>query len=175
MFIVRRAASAPRHWPHQVHRISWWLTTRRVPHAIIGGVATACFVPGRVPVDLDIVVPSTERAGIAAEWALGTLVRSLGLEWPRIPPFSAASVASGSELRLDTPRGALHLVGASLPDGVDRDELFASRRWWIVGGLFLPVVGVDALIELKRANASPKDFRDLRALEVDGGRRRRAK
>jgi hypothetical protein len=143
--------------------MAWLLFRRRVPYAVIGGVAVSYYSPSVRPVaDLDLVVAPGAQAAERAFAALQELVETPGVsEGPE--QFSAATIAAGADLCFTTRYGQLHLTGSA--PGLDRAEVVRSRHWGIIDRAPTALCALSGILEQKRVKPREQDKRDLLLLE----------
>jgi hypothetical protein len=149
---------------------------RRVPYVIIGSVAVAIHLPApstsaRTLGDLDIVIKPAEEAGLRACMAISSLISGSLESGGSLPPLNPHQLADGDVVRVPTLLGTLHVVGAHLPDAIDRSHLVARRKWVLIGRSPLPVCSLEDLIAIKAQVGRPKDISDAAALTHELNRR----
>jgi hypothetical protein len=146
-------------------RIAGQFARYRVEYCVIGGYATAMYLPHRRPDDIDVVIAPSLRTGKRAAAAIASLALELpaGTSTPGLLP-DPQSLADGEQLVLDTPHGTLHLLGAHLPSGCDRAAIIRRRRWLIMGRYPVAICRLDDLLSIKQAANHRHDAADVAEL-----------
>lgn len=149
-----------------------------VSYIVIGGVAGTLHGSPRLTLDLDIVPDPAEpnvRRLAAALGGLGATVRDPGRR--RLAAtldllLETARAAAGGQLRLRTDAGPLDLLWR-LHDGRGYAELLPLSMEVSDDERRLFVLGIDALIEVKRAAGRARDREDVAYLTRIRARTRR--
>lgn len=142
------------------------LSSADVKFIIIGGAAATAHGSPRLTNDLDLVY-SRQGDNIAR------LVDALTSLQPRLRgapddlPFrwDAETIRHGLNFTLQTSAGALDILG-EITLGGGFDQLLPDSVQMNVAGHHCLVLGLERLIEVKRAAARPKDFEALAELQV---------
>lgn len=142
------------------------LTAGRVEFIVAGGVAGTLLGSARLTADLDVVYrrsPENLERLVSALEPTQPYLRGA----PANLPFrwDAATLARGLNFTLVTSLGDLDLLG-ELTGGGDYDALLPHSVAVAAHGLTLQILGLDRLIEVKRAAGRPKDFEAIAELEV---------
>jgi hypothetical protein len=142
------------------------LLDHEVDFVVIGGIAAVLLGSARITRDLDIcyspVPANLERLG-AALVGLGATLRGITEKVPFVP--DERTLRRTSILTLDSREGPIDLLLA--PDGAPSySDLRAGADDVEVGGIAVPVAGIDDLIAMKKAAGRPKDFVDVEELEA---------
>jgi hypothetical protein len=155
------------------------LQRAEVRYLVVGGVAVVLHGHPRFTADLDLVValePANVRAAVAALAALGYRPRA---------PVDASLLADTSArtawiaekdltvLSLWSPAHPATEVDLFVREPFRFEE--AATRALVVdlGGVRVPVAGLEDLIAMKRAAGRPKDLEDIRQLEAIAAEQRR--
>lgn len=141
------------------------LTENEVEFIIVGGAAATAHGSARLTLDLDVVyrrsMTNIERM-VAALQPLQPYLRGappgLPFEW------SIETVQKGLNFTLTTTRGALDLFG-EIVGGGGYEQLLAGTIQIEVGGQKCLCLGLERLIQVKRAAGRPKDLETLAELE----------
>lgn len=146
-------------------RLAARFTRYRVQYCAIGGFATAMYLPGRRPGDLDLIIAPTLQAGERAEAALASLIADpkAGASASNVLT-TAKLLAEGDQLVIPTAYGTLHILGAHLPAGCDRATIVRRRRWFVLGRYPLAACSLDDLIRIKTLASHRKDATDVAQL-----------
>jgi predicted nucleotidyltransferase len=136
-----------------------------VQFVVVGGVAAAAHGSARTTEDLDVVY-SRSRDNIKR------LVESLGQTNPYLrgaPPglpfkFDEKTVANGLNFTLITDLGAVDLLG-EITGGGSYEQLLPYSLRIPVFGIECQLLGLERLIEVKRAAGRPKDLEAIAELE----------
>lgn len=142
------------------------LVRGEVEFIIIGGFAATAHGSAFLTVDLDLVYRRSPENLERLAHALAPLDPYLRGA-PRGLPFQldAQSLQRGLNFTLTTRAGDLDLLGEATGGGT-YDELIGQSELRDVFGLPCRIVGLDALIRLKRAAGRPKDLERLAELET---------
>ncbi len=142
------------------------LTAGRVEFIVAGGVAGTLLGSARLTTDLDVVYrrsPDNMERLVSALEPTRPYLRGAP---PNLPfRWDTATLARGLNFTLVTSLGDLDLLG-ELTGGGDYDALLPHSVDVAAHGLALRVLGLDKLIEVKRAAGRPKDFEAIAELEV---------
>lgn len=150
------------------------LEKSRVRYALVGGYAVALHGAVRGTVDLDIILEISEESFVAAE---RTLLK-LGLQ-SRLPVSGSEVFRYRKEYREKRNLIAWSFWDAQDPtrvvDVIITEDLKGKPVKTItVKGHKIRILGVEALIEMKRASGRPQDLEDIRALkEIARGQTRK--
>lgn len=129
---------------------------------IVGAHALAVHGVARATGDLDLLVrpvPENARRVLEALRAFGAPVQVHGLTL-------ADLTTEGTVYQVGLPPRRIDIITAI--DGVGFEDAWASRTTRNAAGLALPFLGLDALIENKRAAGRAKDLADVAALRELG-------
>jgi hypothetical protein len=137
-----------------------------VEYVVVGGLAATVHGSPRLTQDLDIVYSRTPEN-------LERLVRAVAPFRPYLrgaPPglpfiFDARTLKSGLNFTLVTDLGWMDLLG-EVTGGGGYDRLLPHSRDTTLFGAQIKVLGLDKLIEVKRAAGRPKDFETIAELEA---------
>jgi hypothetical protein len=145
---------------HALHR-------ERISHAVIGGVAVAVWAGERKVDDLDIVVTSGVLQGRRTPQRLARVAAAYAVPG-EVPPFipDARDLRTGGEIGIETVLGHLDVIGASLPDEVDRDMIVRRAVTRTVHGWRIRVCRLEDLVAIKSRTGRPKDSLDVALLEA---------
>lgn len=148
-------------------RLANALQRERIAHAVIGGVAMAAWAGEREVDDLDIVVTTGLFRGRKTPQKLASVASSYAVPGG-VPPFipDADELRSGGEFGIETTLGHLDVIGASLPDAVDREAVVRRAVTRTVHGLRIQVCRLEDLVAIKSQTGRPKDSLDLTLLEA---------
>ena len=131
-----------------------------VEYLIVGGYALAAHGYPRYTGDLDIWIRSTESnidrlLDVLARFGFG----ELGLERKDF-------LEPGAVVQLGYPPARIDLLTAI--DGVEFSKCHANRVIMKIGGVDLPIIGLDEFRANKRASGRAKDLADLESLDSPG-------
>jgi hypothetical protein len=137
-----------------------------VEYIVVGGAAATAHGSARLTQDLDIVYRRTDDN-------LRRLVAALAPQRPYLrgaPPglpfrWDARTLHRGLNFTLTTGLGDLDLLG-EITSGGRYEDLLADSGTVELFGLSCRVLGLDALIRVKRAVGRPKDFEAIAELEA---------
>jgi predicted nucleotidyltransferase len=142
------------------------LNDANVEYIVVGGLAANYLGVARITFDLDIVYNRSRENLERLVGALAPLHPSLRGAPPGLPfRFDAETLRHGLNFTFTTDLGPVDLLGEM--SGVGGYE--AALRRSIDAVMFdLPVrvIGLDGLIEAKRAAGRPKDFEAIAELEI---------
>jgi hypothetical protein len=138
----------------------------RVEYLVVGAFALAGHGLPRATGDLDFWVRATPENAVRVMQAVASFGAPAGIATAQDFATPDIVVQIGIEpLRIDI------LTSIS---GVDFNEAYAARLSAVVDGVSLPILGVEHLIQNKRASGRKKDLLDVEWLEttyrVQGGR-----
>jgi len=140
--------------------------TDQVESIVIGGMAGAALGAARVTYDLDLVYRRTPANLERLVKALGDLSPYLRGAPPGLPfRFDVETVRRGLNFTLTTRAGDLDLLGEVTGGGRYEDLLPFSVELDLLGVRCL-CLGLEKLIEVKRAAGRPKDFEAIAELEA---------
>lgn len=136
-----------------------------VEFVLIGGVAAIVHGSARFTQDLDVIysrLPENIERLASAVAPLNPYLRGAP---PGLPfQFDAKTIARGLNFTLTTEAGDFDLLG-EIPGG-NYQTLLPFAETINVSGLDCPVLGLEKLIEVKRAAGRPKDLEAIAELEV---------
>jgi len=149
------------------------LHAARVDLIVVGGAAATALGSARLTLDLDVVYSRTPDN-------LGRLVRALAPLEPYLrgaPPglpfrWDEDTLRRGLNFTLTTTRGDLDLLG-ELTGGGGYEELFPHSVELVIFGVSCRCLGLDKLIQVKRAAGRPKDLEAIAELEAIREERRK--
>jgi predicted nucleotidyltransferase len=141
------------------------LTENDVEFIIVGGAAATAHGSARLTIDLDIVY---ERSPSNIE-RLVTALRQIRPYLRGAPPglpfdWSVETIKRGLNFPLVTTLGALDLLG-EIVGGGSYDQLIMDTIEIEVAGVSCKCLGLERLIEVKRAAGRPKDLEVVAELE----------
>jgi predicted nucleotidyltransferase len=142
------------------------LLDRQVEIVVVGGVAAAAHGSARLTHDLDVVYSrssqNVERLASALA-PLGPYLRGA----PRGLPFrwDAATVTRGLNFTLTTDAGDIDLLG-EITGGGRYEDLVPHAVALPLFGFQVKCLGLEKLIEVKRAAGRPKDLEAIAELEA---------
>jgi len=142
------------------------LVREDVAFIVVGGFAATAHGSAHVTVDLDVVYErrADNIARLAA--AVAPLEPVLRGAPPGLPfVFDAATIERGLNFMLSTSAGDLDLLGEIVGGGT-YGSLLARSEVREVFGLRCRFVGLESLIQLKRAAGRPKDLERIAELEA---------
>lgn len=142
------------------------LTAREVEFIVVGGVAAVAHGSARLTQDVDIVYARTPEN-------IARLVAALAPHepYPRgAPPglpfrWDTQTVQAGLNFTLTTWLGDIDVFGEIVGGGGYDELLSASERIEAFGGTWL-CLGLERLIQVKRAAGRPRDFEAIAELEA---------
>lgn len=138
------------------------LTSANAEFVIVGGFAVAAHGHQRATKDLDVFVnPTAENATrvLSALVAFGAPLHGVTAEDVAAP---------GLILQLGIPPRRIDVINAI--EGVSFSEASMSILTVHVGGVAVPVIGLDALLKNKSTVGRPEDLKDVRVLKRLHGR-----
>lgn len=142
------------------------LVSSRVEFIIVGGAAATAHGSSRLTKDLDIVYSRRDENIKRLVEALRTLQPQLR-EAPKDLPFrwGEETIKRGLDFTLVTSAGALDLLG-EITLGGGFEKLVPDSITLNIFGNECLCLGLQRLIEVKRAAARPKDFEAIAELQV---------
>lgn len=116
--------------------------------------------------DLDIIVTPGRIRGRGTPHKLARVLSTYATA-SGVPPFvpDAAALMNGGEIGINTALGHLDVIGASLPDVVDRERIVRRAVTRCVRGWQIRVCRLDDLVEIKSQTGRPKDSLDVALLK----------
>jgi hypothetical protein len=149
------------------------LASGRVEFIVAGGVAGTLLGSARLTTDLDVVYRRTGENIDRLVSVLSPLNPYLRGAPPGLPfRWDADTVQRGLNFMLVTAIGDLDLLG-EVTGGGDYDRLLPHTIVVVAHGIEMRVLGIDKLIEVKRAAGRPKDLEAIAELEVIRDERRK--
>lgn len=141
------------------------LSENEVEFIIVGGAAATAHGSARLTLDLDVVYNRSPRN-------IQSLVNTLKPTQPYLrgaPPglpfeWSVETIQKGLNFTLTTTLGALDLLG-EIVGGGGYEQLLPDAITIEVGGIQCLCLGLDRLIQVKRAAGRPKDLETIAELE----------
>jgi len=141
------------------------LTENEVEFIIVGGAAATAHGSARLTLDLDVVYSRSATNISRIVKALQPLQPYLRGAPPGLPfEWSVETVQKGLNFTLTTKLGALDLLGEIIGGG-GYDQLLAETIQIEVGGQKCLCLGLERLIQVKRAAGRPKDLETIAELE----------
>jgi len=153
-------------------RLLHTLVKGEVDFIIVGGVAATLHGSSRLTSDLDVVYSRGRQNIERIASALAPLVPYLRGAPPGLPfQLDSATIERGLNFTLTTSAGPLDLLGEITGVG-GYDAIVERSDWVMLFGSRCRCIGLDALIEAKRAAGRPKDLEVIAELETvrDEGR-----
>ena len=136
------------------------LNAKAVNYLIVGGYAVAFYGSPRFTGDLDILVqPTLHQISLVLQ-----AVKEFGFPIDQVEPDDLLS--SNRMLQLGRVPVQIHIM--TNISGVSWDTAWSSRRPGIYGNASVHFIGLNVLLENKRAAGRPKDLADLDALGSHG-------
>jgi hypothetical protein len=150
------------------------LTRTQVPFIVVGGAAATAHGSARLTLDLDVVYDRAPESLDKLVSALAPFDPYLRGAPPGLPfRWDGATLRAGLNFTLTTTRGDIDLLGEIVGGG----GFFELRKHAVpfrLFGLEILVLGLEKLIEVKRAAGRPKDMEaiaELMALREERDRR----
>lgn len=141
------------------------LIASRVEFVLVGGLAAVLHGAPTATFDVDIVPRRSRENSDRLATLLGSLnARYRGHPNRSLRPTSSALLGPGHQL-LMTDLGPLDVLG-EIEGGLDYEVLLAHVVPIDLGGAWVQVLGLEKLIEIKRALGRPKDLASLEVLEA---------
>lgn len=148
-------------------RLLRFLTDAEVDFVVVGGTAAVLHGATTATYDLDILMPFTRHNCDRLLLAVATLHPRFAHSPDRRPvELTGEELTAFKNLYLLTDLGRLDVLG-SLPPIRSTEEVFRSAERMDVGGVSVPVVALQVLIQVKAAMNRPKDKQtevELRAI-----------
>lgn len=142
------------------------LVTARVEFIIVGGVAASVHGSARSTEDLDIVYRRTPENVSRLVGALAPCQPYLRGAPPGLPfQWKERTIWNGLNFTLVTSLGAVDLLG-EITGGGGYDELLPDSEPIQLFGVECLCLGLERLIQVKRAAGRPKDFEAIAELEA---------
>lgn len=142
------------------------LSRNAVKFIIIGGVAAIVHGSSRATFDLDIVYARDEENIVRVVKALQPYSPYLRGAPPGLPfSFEKETIQKGLNFTLTTTLGDVDLLGEVIGGGSYEDLLPHSEEIEVFGTTCL-CLGLEHLIEIKRAAGRPRDFEAIAELEA---------
>jgi len=141
------------------------LTENDVEFIIVGGAAATAHGSARLTIDLDIVYKRSASNIERIVTALSQIRPYLRGAPPGLPfDWSVETIKRGLNFTLVTTLGALDLLG-EIVGGGGYDQLINDTVEIEVAGVSCQCLGLERLIEVKRAAGRPKDLEVVAELE----------
>jgi len=142
------------------------LAAAGVEYVVVGGAAATAHGSVRLTLDLDVVYRRSDDN-------LHRVVAALSPHRPYLrgaPPglpfrWDARTLQRGLNFTLTTELGAIDLLG-EITGGGRYEDLLADSVTIKVFGIACPILGLERLIEVKRAAGRPKDLEAIAELEA---------
>jgi hypothetical protein len=142
------------------------LTLSHVEFIIVGGAAATAHGSSRLTEDLDIVYRRTSENAERLSSALGPYEPYLRGAPPGLPfVWGAETIWKGLNFTLQTSLGSLDVLGEILGGG-GYDDLVSASVCLEIEGVEVLCLGLERLIQVKRAAGRPKDFEAIGELEA---------
>jgi hypothetical protein len=149
------------------------LSEAHVDFIVAGGVAGTLLGSARLTADLDVVYRRTPENYARLVTALSPWQPYLRGAPPGLPfRWDVEAISRGLNFTLVTGVGDLDLLG-ELTGGGRYEDLLPRSLVLVAHGLSLRVLGLDALIQVKRAAGRPKDLEAIAELEIIREERRK--
>jgi predicted nucleotidyltransferase len=141
------------------------LTENEVEFIIVGGAAATAHGSARLTMDLDVVYSRSTNNIHKVVKALEPIQPYLRGAPPGLPfEWSVETIQKGLNFTLTTSLGALDLLG-EIVGGGGYEQLFPHTVRLEIGGVECLCLGLERLIEVKRAAGRPKDLETVAELE----------
>jgi predicted nucleotidyltransferase len=141
------------------------LSENEVEFIMVGGAAATVHGSARLTLDLDVVYNRSAKNIESVVNALRPLQPYLRGAPPGLPfEWSVETIQKGLNFTLTTTMGALDLLG-EIVGGGGYDQLLPDTITIEVGGVKCLCLGLERLIEVKRAAGRPKDLETIAELE----------
>ena len=142
------------------------LHDRGVEFILVGGVAAAALGSARLTLDLDVVYARAPENLGRVVGALAPLSPYLRGAPPGLPfRWDEGTLRRGLNFTLTTSRGDIDLLG-EIAGGGGYADLRPHALELVVFGMPVLCLGLDKLIEVKRAAGRPKDLEAIAELEA---------
>jgi len=149
------------------------LASARVEFIVVGGAAATTHGAARLTLDLDVVyrrTPDNLERVVASLSGLDPYLRGAP---PGLPfRWDIDTLRHGLNFTLDTNAGAIDFLGEIVGDG-RYESLLPDSEAISVFGVECRCLGLDRLIQVKRAAGRPKDLEAIAELEALRDERRR--
>jgi len=149
------------------------LASARVEFIVVGGAAATTHGAARLTLDLDVVyrrTPDNLERVVASLSGLDPYLRGAP---PGLPfRWDIDTLRHGLNFTLDTNAGAIDFLGEIVGDGT-YESLLPDSEAISVFGVECWCLGLDRLIQVKRAAGRPKDLEAIAELEALRDERRR--
>lgn len=137
-----------------------------VEFIVVGGVAATFHGSARETTDVDIVYRRSDGNLDRVVEALAPLHPYLRGAPPGLPfSLNTETLKQGLNFTLETDLGDLDLLG-EITGGGQYDDLLPHSIETQIAGMTFRCLGIDKLIEVKRAAGRPKDFEAIAELEI---------
>ncbi len=141
------------------------LTENNVEFIIVGGAAATAHGSARLTLDLDIVYKRDRENVTRMVNALNSIHPYLRGAPPGLPfDWSVETIQKGLNFTLTTTLGALDLLG-EIVGGGGYEQLLPATINIEIGGINCLCLGLQRLIEVKRAAGRPKDLEGIAELQ----------
>ncbi|HET8782543.1 MAG TPA: hypothetical protein VFM63_08995 [Pyrinomonadaceae bacterium] len=141
------------------------LTENEVEFIIVGGAAATAHGSARLTLDLDVVYNRSAANIERTVEALRPIQPYLRGAPPGLPfEWSIETIQKGLNFTLTTKLGALDLLG-EIVGGGGYEQLLPDTITIKVGGVECLCLGLERLIQVKRAAGRPKDLETIAELE----------
>ena len=141
------------------------LSKNEVAFIIVGGAAATVHGSARLTLDLDIVYDRSPKNIESIVNAMRPIQPYLRGAPPGLPfEWGVETIQKGLKFRLTTTLGALDLLG-EIVGGGGYQQLLPDAVRIEVGGVECLCLGLQRLIEVKRAAGRPKDLETIAELE----------
>ncbi len=142
------------------------LQQAHVEFTLVGGAAATVLGSSRLTLDLDVVYARTATNLERLVRALAPLSPYLRGAPPGLPfRWDEGTLRRGLNFTLTTTRGDIDLLG-EITGGGGYGELLPHTVEVVVFGMAVRCLGLDKLIEVKRAAGRPKDLEAIAELEA---------
>ncbi len=147
------------------------LNVAGIHYVVVGGVATVLHGYARMTIDLDLVIE------LAADMPARAIEVLTGLGYrPRLPEAAEAFADSGKRAGWAAHRNMVvfslyhdsdprRVIDLFIEYPLEPAMLFGNKTSFRIGGVDIPVAGIDELIKMKRATGRPKDEEDADRLQ----------
>ncbi len=142
------------------------LTTGGIRFVVVGGVAATVHGSARLTQDLDVVYARDEDNVVRLVAALAPLTPYLRGAPPGLPfAWDAATLRAGLNFTLTTQLGDLDLLG-EIAGGGGYERLVGDTIVVELDDIEFLCLGLERLIDVKRAAGRPKDLEVIAELEI---------
>jgi predicted nucleotidyltransferase len=152
--------------PPDPRRIFEVLARHGVDYVVIGGVAVIAHGHTRNTRDVDLMAAgrrSNMEKLAAAFRELGARLSGVDAHLLDIDVYDPDTLVSGANFTLETDAGGLDFF-SEVPGAPPYDELRERALKVDLGGVVIPVAGLDDLIRMKQASGREQDLGDIAAL-----------